>query len=107
MIFGQVCFLYFGNTQTVANELAVDTNDIVVLYPQTTIDNGTYPTWSGNLSNPNACFDWIGQYGESDWKSGDHMKAIVNMVEAVIGQQTEPDPLKTFYHPFSPFGEEL
>lgn len=90
-----------------ANRLAVDTNNIIVLYPQTTIDNGTYPTWSGNLSNSNACFDWIGQYGESDWKGGGHMQAIVNMVKAIIGRRTEPGPPATRFHGTRFFEDEL
>ncbi|KAF2163260.1 hypothetical protein M409DRAFT_26304 [Zasmidium cellare ATCC 36951] len=85
--------------------LWADTNEIVVLYPQTTVDNGTYPTWSGNLSNLNACFDWIGQYGESDWKTGDHMKAIVNMVRTIIGHKSEPGPFIS--QGALPFVEEL
>lgn len=66
-----------------------DTNDIVVLYPQTTVDSNTYPTWSGELANENACFDWIGQYGDSDRKGGLHMQAIVNMVRRVAGSEDE------------------
>lgn len=90
-----------------ANLLPVDTNSMIVLYPQTTIDNGTYPTWSGNLSNSNACFDWIGQYGESDWRSGDQMQAIVNMVQAIMGQQAEFGPSATCSHNTTPFEDEL
>ncbi|KPI39932.1 uncharacterized protein AB675_11588 [Cyphellophora attinorum] len=70
-----------------------DTNDMIVLYPQTTTDNETYDTWSGHIANENACFDWIGQYGDSDRRldsgGGEHMRAIVAMVRRVAGLDEE------------------
>jgi poly(3-hydroxybutyrate) depolymerase len=41
-----------------------DTNSIIVLFPQTKVDNTSRSTSaSGSLANPNACWDWIGWYG--------------------------------------------
>ncbi|KAK4502432.1 hypothetical protein PRZ48_005857 [Zasmidium cellare] len=102
MHFEQIGDKFLVNT---GYNLWADTNEMIVLYPQTTVDNGTYPTWSGNLSNSNACFDWIGQYGESDWKIGDHMRAIVNMVKTIIGRHSKPG--SSIRHSTLPFDEEL
>jgi poly(3-hydroxybutyrate) depolymerase len=61
-----------------------DTNNIVILYPQTTVDNTSHSTWSGSLANPNACWDWIGWYGaNADQKGGTQMAALVAMVNKV------------------------
>jgi hypothetical protein len=85
------------NVQTIGNLFTAhagynawaDTNRMIVLYPQTTTDNKTYDTWSGRLANENACFDWIGQYGDSDRRlengGGEHMRALVAMVRRVAG----------------------
>jgi poly(3-hydroxybutyrate) depolymerase len=62
-----------------------DTNNIVVLFPQTKIDNTSRQTAaSGSLANPNACWDWIGWYG-SDFsqKTGVQMKAVKAMVDTI------------------------
>jgi len=56
-----------------------------VLFPQTKVDNSSHTTAaSGSLANPNACFDWIGWYG-NDFarKSGTQMAAIKAMVDRV------------------------
>lgn len=60
-----------------------DTNDIIVLYPQTVADNTPRSTKaSGMLANPNACFDWIGWYGTNfDQKAGVQMLAVKKMVD--------------------------
>lgn len=49
-----------------------DTNNIIIVYPQATTDYTPHTIWSGTtLSNPNACFDWVGWYGtNADQKGG-------------------------------------
>lgn len=62
-----------------------DTNRIVVLFPQTQVDNSSHSTAaSGSLANPNACWDWIGWYG-ADFarKSGVQITAIKAMVDRI------------------------
>ena len=60
-----------------------DTNSIVVLFPQTQVDNTSRQTAaSGSLANPNACWDWIGWYGGNfAQKAGTQVKAIKAMVD--------------------------
>jgi poly(3-hydroxybutyrate) depolymerase len=62
-----------------------DTNSIVVLFPQTRVDNTSRQTSaSGSLANPNGCWDWIGWYGSNfAQKSGTQMAAVKAMVERV------------------------
>ncbi|KAL4999424.1 Alpha/Beta hydrolase protein [Aspergillus recurvatus] len=62
-----------------------DANDIIVLYPQTTVDNSLHTIWDGGVhANPLACWDWIGLYGEdADQKGGVQMEAIVNQVKRI------------------------
>lgn len=62
-----------------------DTNRIVVLFPQTKVDNTTHATAaSGTLANPNACFDWVGWYGSSfAQKGGTQVAALKAMVDRV------------------------
>lgn len=62
-----------------------DTNNIIVLFPQTKIDNTSRSTTaSGNLANPNACWDWIGWYGSNfAQKAGVQMKAVKAMVDKI------------------------
>lgn len=59
-----------------------DTNSIIVLFPQTVVDNTSRQTTaSGSLANPNACWDWIGWYGNNfAQKAGVQAKAIKDMV---------------------------
>ncbi|KAL6235507.1 hypothetical protein BDW75DRAFT_250825 [Aspergillus navahoensis] len=63
-----------------------DTNGIIVLYPQTTVDNSLHTIWDGGVhANPLACWDWIGLYGaNADQKGGAQMEAIVNQVKRVV-----------------------
>jgi hypothetical protein len=75
-----------------------DTNGIVVLFPQTKTDNVSRTTAaSGSLPNPNACWDWVGWYG-NDFarKSGSQQAAILAMVQRVAsgsgGGGTLPAP---------------
>jgi poly(3-hydroxybutyrate) depolymerase len=60
-----------------------DTNSIIVLFPQTQVDNtNRQTTASGSLPNPNACFDWVGWYGSNfAQKNGTQVKAIKAMVD--------------------------
>ena len=62
-----------------------DTNNIVVLFPQTKVDNTSRSTAaSGSLPNPNGCWDWIGWYGSNfAQKAGTQMAAIKAMVDRV------------------------
>jgi poly(3-hydroxybutyrate) depolymerase len=60
-----------------------DSNNIVVLFPQTKVDNTSRATAaSGSLANPNGCWDWIGWYGGNfAQKSGTQAAAIKAMVD--------------------------
>lgn len=62
-----------------------DTNNIIVLFPQTKTDNTSRPTAaSGSLGNPNACWDWIGWYGgDFAQKGGKQVAAIKAMVDRI------------------------
>ena len=62
-----------------------DTNDIIVLFPQTKVDNSSHATAaSGSLANPNACWDWIGWYGSNfAQKAGTQLAAIKALVDRV------------------------
>lgn len=62
-----------------------DTNNIVVLFPQTRVDNTSRSTSaSGSLANPNGCWDWIGWYGSNfAQKAGVQMAALKAMVDQV------------------------
>ncbi|WP_395685883.1 hypothetical protein [Caenimonas koreensis] len=76
------------NTQFVKNTgytRWADTNNIIVLFPQTKVDNTSRSTAaSGSLANPNACWDWIGWYGTNfSQKAGTQMAAIKAMVDKV------------------------
>lgn len=60
-----------------------DTNNIVVLFPQTKVDSTSRATSaSGSLANPNGCWDWIGWYGSNfAQKAGTQQAAIKAMVD--------------------------
>ena len=62
-----------------------DTNNIIVLFPQTKVDNGSHATSaSGSLANANGCWDWIGWYGANfAQKAGTQQAAIKAMVDQV------------------------
>lgn len=62
-----------------------DTNSIIVLFPQTKVDNTSHTTAdSGSLANANGCWDWIGWYGTNfAQKAGVQMAAIKAMVDKV------------------------
>lgn len=78
-----------------------DTNNIVVLFPQTKVDNTSRPTAaSGSLANPNACWDWLGWYGNDfSQKSGVQMAAIKAMVDKVSGGSGGTQPPTTLPAP--------
>ncbi|CBF73656.1 hypothetical protein AN7987.2 [Aspergillus nidulans FGSC A4] len=63
-----------------------DTNDIIVLYPQTAVDKSSHTIWGGDLeANTLSCWDWIGMYGDdADQKGGVQMEAIVNQVKRIV-----------------------
>lgn len=71
-----------------------DTNGIVVLFPQTKVDNTSHSTSaSGSLPNGNGCWDWIGWYGNNfAQKAGTQMAAIKAMVDQVDGDGPTPPP---------------
>ena len=60
-----------------------DTNDIVVLFPQTKVDSTSRATAaSGSLPNPNGCWDWVGWYGSNfAQRAGLQATAIKAMVD--------------------------
>jgi hypothetical protein len=59
--------------------LLLDTNNIIILYPQATVDNEYHIIWGGTaLDNPNACFDWLGWYGDNADQIGGK-KPLMNM----------------------------
>ena len=62
-----------------------DTNNIIVIFPQTQVDNTSRATAdSGSLANANGCWDWIGWYGGTfAQKAGPQMAAIKKMVDHV------------------------
>lgn len=62
-----------------------DTNRIIVLFPQAKVDNTLRSTSaSGSLPNPNACWDWVGWYGNDfAQKGGSQIAAIKAMVDHV------------------------
>lgn len=62
-----------------------DTNRIVVLFPQAKVDNVSRNTAaSGSLANPNACWDWVGWYGNGfAQRGGTQVAAIKAMVDRV------------------------
>ncbi|KAL2859831.1 Alpha/Beta hydrolase protein [Aspergillus lucknowensis] len=81
--YGQIGSKFITNTGY--NKWA-DTNNIIMLYPQTTQDNSFHTIWNGGLlSNSNGCWDWLGWYGtNADQKGGAQMTAIVNQVSQII-----------------------
>jgi hypothetical protein len=60
-----------------------DTNNIIVLFPQTRVDNTSHSTSaSGSLANANGCWDWLGWYGSNfAQRLGTQQAAIKAMVD--------------------------
>jgi len=60
-----------------------DTNNIIVLFPQTRVDNTSHSTSaSGSLANANGCWDWLGWYGSNfAQRAGTQQAAIKAMVD--------------------------
>ncbi|KAL3477664.1 Alpha/Beta hydrolase protein [Aspergillus californicus] len=104
------CFQSYGLIQdkfvqnTGYNQWA-DTNNIIIVYPQTTVDNSVHTIWDGvEHSNPYACWDWIGLYGDNvDQKGGVQMQAIVNQVKQITSGHPQSYKVAPFGHddPFS------
>lgn len=76
-----------------------DTNSIVLLFPQASVDNKSRSTSaSGRLPNPNGCWDWIGWYGSNfAQRTGLQVEAIKAMVDQLAsgrggGGDTLPAP---------------
>lgn len=74
-----------------ADLLVLDTNNIIILYPQATVDYTLHQIWNGSITdNRVGCFDWIGWSGENaDQKGGPQLEAIVNMVRRIMGISTD------------------
>ena len=101
---GQVCKLHVAlhgclqNYATIGDKFVrnsgyarwADTNSIVVLFPQTRVDNTARSTSaSGLLPNPNGCWDWIGWYGSNfAQKAGVQAAALKAMVDRISGSST-------------------
>ncbi|GAB3248472.1 fibronectin type III domain-containing protein [Chitinimonas naiadis] len=62
-----------------------DTNNLIVMYPQTVVDNTSHSTAaSGSLPNPNGCWDWVGWYGTNfDTRNGVQITALKAMMDRV------------------------
>ncbi|MBV8656942.1 MAG: fibronectin type III domain-containing protein [Burkholderiales bacterium] len=62
-----------------------DTNNIIVLFPQTVADSTTHTTAdSGSLSNANGCWDWVGWYGSNfDTRQGVQISAVKAMIDKI------------------------
>ncbi|MGZ5884495.1 MAG: extracellular catalytic domain type 2 short-chain-length polyhydroxyalkanoate depolymerase [Burkholderiaceae bacterium] len=67
-----------------------DTNNIIVLFPQTKADNTSHSTSaSGSLANSNGCWDWVGWYGTNfAQKAGTQAAAIKAMVDKITSGYT-------------------
>ncbi|KAF7191016.1 hypothetical protein HII31_07640 [Pseudocercospora fuligena] len=69
-----------------------EANNIVIIFPQATVDNTLRKIWNGTEypGGALACFDWVGSVGENaDQKGGVQMVAIVNMVKRLLMTGTE------------------
>jgi poly(3-hydroxybutyrate) depolymerase len=69
-----------------------ESNDIVVLYPQTKAWNeGFFPV----NENPKGCWDWWGYSGEDFYhKSGKQIRAVATMVNELLDQQALKTPTR-------------
>ena len=66
------------------NEVA-ETNDTVVLYPQTTAWSESF--FFAYLENPRACWDWWGYSGDDYFRrSGKQIRAVAQMINALLGE---------------------
>lgn len=91
------CYQYYGligdafMKQSYLNEYA-DTNNMIVLYPQTTKSDS-------NPLNPRGCYNWWAYGGDTAYaeKGGEQIATIMNMIEAFGGGAggTDPDPTTT------------
>ena len=62
-----------------------NTNHLIILFPQTKIDNVPHlTTFNGWLNNLNGCWDWLGFYGDDfATKKGAQMRAIKKMIDRI------------------------
>jgi hypothetical protein len=61
--------------------IVADTNNIIILFPQTIVDNQVHTVWGGNLlPNPNACWDWVGWYGQNADQKGGELIGFVTIL---------------------------
>lgn len=69
----------------------IDTNGIIILYPQTAIDNVPRKDWSGNVAPNNlACWDFIGSYGDhADQHQGECYFNVYLNVNQVMTTNTD------------------
>jgi hypothetical protein len=71
------------HSRILANDV-LDTNNIIILYPQAVVDNTIHTIWGGTmLNNPNACFDWVGWYGQNaDQKGGEFPSGLFELISS-------------------------
>jgi poly(3-hydroxybutyrate) depolymerase len=63
-----------------------DTNELLVLYPQTIADWVDHDPPSGAGANIDACWDWVGYYGaDFDQRSGVQLAAVKRMIDRLGG----------------------
>jgi hypothetical protein len=61
----------------VAANSSLDTNNMIVLFPQAISDSSSHAVWNGGvLPNPNGCWDWVGWYGPDADQIGGMCKMI-------------------------------
>jgi hypothetical protein len=59
-----------------------DTNDLLVLFPQTVPDVADHHPPSGAGANVEACWDWVGYYGaDFDQRTGAQLAAVKRMID--------------------------
>jgi len=58
----------------------------MILFPQTIVDNSIHTIWGGTLlSNPNACWDWVGWYGQNADQKGGKLIGFMNYFHLIKG----------------------
>jgi hypothetical protein len=79
---GESAFCLRTGGSSVLTRVVLDTNNIIILYPQTIPDYIPKIVWGGTLlPNPNACWDWVGWYGlDADQKGGELSSWSMQMI---------------------------